>query len=104
MRRTRERRTDEAGAEITAEYQLLGGRGLGAAADLSAADLLEGFIECLWIRVRLRQNSWVEDPGRLVRVKFADGDLMQEIPLIRPIGRTGTGPPEIANLAALCVG
>jgi len=95
---------EEAGAEIAAEHQLIGGRGLGAAADLSAADLPEGFIECLWIGGRLRQNSSVEDPGRAVRVKFADRDLTQEIPEIRRIRRIGTGPPEIANLAALRVG
>jgi hypothetical protein len=95
---------EEAGAEIAAEYQLIGGRGLGAAADLSAADLAEGFIECSWIRGRLRPNRSVEDPRRLVRVEFADGDLMQEIPEIRRIGRIGTSPPEIANLAALRVG
>ena len=56
---------EEAGAKIAAEHQLIRGRSLGAAADLSAADLAEGFIECSGFEVVFaRTVRWKTHGGR----------------------------------------
>ncbi|OQM73403.1 hypothetical protein BFN67_08900 [Pseudaminobacter manganicus] len=83
-------------AEIAAKQELVGRRGLWAAADLPMSDLAEGFVETGRVWCRACRQFPIEDPGRAMGVDATDGDLVKQIEQTGRVCWIGACSPEIA--------